>query len=79
MRTTISKISLRELGAQAQAGFVEQDQLRRGHQRARDGQHLLLAARQQPGVLAPRAPSGSGSSRRRLFDVAATPSRSLRV
>jgi hypothetical protein len=42
---------LRQLGAQAQAGLVEQDHLRRGHQGACDGQHLLLAAGQQAGVL----------------------------
>src|SRR5438046_1061615 len=41
----------RQLGAQSEARLVEQHQLRRGHQRTRDREHLLLAARQQPGVL----------------------------
>ena len=47
---------LGQLGGQAQAGLVQQDQLGRGHQRAADGQHLLLAARQQAGVLRPALP-----------------------
>jgi hypothetical protein len=42
---------LGQLGRQAQAGLVEQDQVGIGHQRARDRQHLLLAAREQAGVL----------------------------
>jgi hypothetical protein len=51
MRTTISKISFVSLGRQAQARLVEQHQRGLGHQRAADRQHLLLAARQQPGLL----------------------------
>src|SRR5436309_10474872 len=35
---------LRQARAQAQAGFIQQHQLRRRHQRARDREHLLLAA-----------------------------------
>src|SRR6218665_3040459 len=40
-----------ELGRQAQAGLVEPDQRRVGHQRARQRQHLLLPAREQARVL----------------------------
>ena len=35
---------------QAQRGLVEQQDARARHQAARDGQHLLLAAGQQPGA-----------------------------
>ena len=58
MRTTISKISARQARRQAEAGLVEQHQVGRGHQRARDGQHLLLAAR-EAGILR-RAPRRMG-------------------
>ena len=37
---------LHEDGREAEGGFVEQDQLRLAHQRAADGEHHLLAARQ---------------------------------
>ena len=37
---------------QAQRGFVQQQQARLAHQRAADGQHLLLAARHGAGALA---------------------------
>src|SRR5574338_1661722 len=42
---------LGELGRKPEAGLVEQDQPRRGHDRARDRQHLLLATREQSCVL----------------------------
>ena len=38
---------------EAQGRLVEQQQLRLAHERAPDGEHLLLAARQQHGALAP--------------------------
>jgi len=43
---------LDELGRQSQAWLVEHDELRRGHQRPADGQHLLFAARKRAGLLA---------------------------
>ncbi len=47
---------LHELRGEAQARLVEQKELRRAHQRARDGEHLLLAARKRPAVLAQPLP-----------------------
>ena len=37
-------------GREAETGLVEHQQLRLGHQRAGDGEHLLLAARQVAGL-----------------------------
>src|SRR3989344_5358480 len=42
---------LGQLRRQTQAGFIKQDQVGVGHERAADRQHLLLAAREQTGVL----------------------------
>ena len=42
---------LSQLGAQAQTWLVEQDQVWVRHQGPRDGQHLLLSARQQASIL----------------------------
>ena len=36
---------------EAERGLVEQEQLRPAHQRAGDGEHLLLAARQRAAAL----------------------------
>ena len=46
---------LHEQRGQAEGGLVEQQQPRPGHQRAGDGQHLLLAARERAGRLLPRS------------------------
>jgi hypothetical protein len=51
IRTMISKDLLRQARRQPEARLVEQDQLGRRHDRARDREHLLLSARQQAGVL----------------------------
>src|SRR5262245_40131440 len=37
-------------------GLVEEQKLRRAHERARDREHLLLAARERPGDLVPAFP-----------------------
>ena len=43
--------ALDHLGREAEGGLVEQQHARLAHQGAADGEHLLLAARQQPGAL----------------------------
>src|SRR3989344_4674877 len=41
---------LGELGGQAKAGLIQQEEFGVGHERTRDGQHLLLPAREQAGA-----------------------------
>ena len=50
-RSSAANRSLRHLRREAERGLVEQQQARLGHQAARDREHLLLAAREQPGAL----------------------------
>ena len=50
---------------QAERRLVEDQQLRLGHQAAADREHLLLAARQRAGALAPAARRGAGRCRTR--------------
>ncbi len=62
---------------QPERRFVEQQQLGSGHQRPGDGQHLLLAARQGPGLL----PASLGQAREGIVPVvrSSRPASSLRV
>ena len=53
MRAMPAKISARIRGARAQRRLVQHHDGRLGQQRAADGQHLLLAARQVAGTVAP--------------------------
>ena len=46
-----SKICLTMSGREAERGLVEEEQARAAHQRAGDGEHLLLAARQRAAAL----------------------------
>src|SRR5439155_16115358 len=41
-----------DLGGEAEGGLVEEEEARGGHEAARDGDHLLLAAREGAGELA---------------------------
>ena len=50
---------------QTLGGLVEEEELRIGHQGARHGQHLLLAARERAPALLRRARAGAGRPRRR--------------
>ena len=65
-------------GAKAERRLVEQQNLRIGHQRAADRQHLLLAAGQRAGDLAePLRSRGNrlNTRSRRRSNSAASPSR----
>ena len=55
---------LDELGRQPHRRLVQQQQLRVGHQRAADGQHLLLAAGHRAGDLRSALRRGGGTDRR---------------
>ena len=57
-----SQHALHDRRRQAQRGLVEHHQIRRAHQAAADGEHLLLAARQRAGGL--RAPLGEHRKQR---------------
>ena len=57
-----SKICLTIRGARPSEGSSSSKQLRAPHQRAGDGQHLLLAARQRPGALHARRFFSTGNS-----------------
>ena len=50
-RTDQVEDRLDDLRREAERGLVEQQELRLGHERAGDGEHLLLAARQRAGEL----------------------------
>jgi hypothetical protein len=64
----MAKISCTMQRRQAEGGLVQQQQARAQHQRARDRQHLLLAAGQRAGLLVRRS--------RRMREVAGTCARS---
>ena len=51
---------LHDDGREAERGLVEHEEARPRHERAADGEHLLLAAGHGAGGLAPRARRGAG-------------------
>ena len=63
-RCRTSQDVLDELGRQAHRRLVQQQQLRPGHQRPADGQHLLLAAGQRAGQPAAHLAAAPGRARR---------------
>ncbi len=65
-------------GRDAERRLVEHEQARRAHQRAADGDHLLLAARQRADQLACGARAGRGRARRRARGSAACAARRAR-
>src|ERR1700736_5005068 len=59
---------LNDLGGEAEGGLVHQQQPRLRHQRPRDRQHLLRAARERPGYLRPALPQ-PGEQRKDLVEL----------
>ena len=78
----MSKIWRAISGAKPERGLVEQEQTRPAHQRAGDGEHLLLAARQRAAALGEplaRAAETARARGRGRREVAATPAASAPI